>query len=587
MEVTIEQAFQQGVKAHKAGNLQEAERAYQAILQSQPRHPDANHNLGLIAISVDQIEGALSLFKIALDVNPNIEQFWISYVDALVKNNQLNDAKQAIKKAKKKGFDPKKLQALLSQSKCATDTNFPSQSQLNSLLEHYQSGRLNDAEKLATALSQEFPKHHFSWKVLGAIFGQTSRKPEALDAKQTVVALTPQDPSAHYNLGNTLLELGRLHDAETSFIQAITLKPDYVEAHYNLGNTLIELGRLDDAEASFKQVIVLRPDCAEAHSNLGSTLIKLGKLDNAETSFTKAIALKPDYAEAHSNLGSTLIKLGRLDDAEASFNQAIALKPDHAEAHSNLGDVYKEIGKHSKAAQCYEKVLELSSEDSLGVTLKLASLGKRKIPDQTPEKYMKDFYRKKSKKWGGFQNKQSKYRGHLLIEDAFKKTHNPNKQVDILDLGCGTGSLASTLRPYARTLVGVDLSPDMILKAEKNCLYDSLYKKDINHYLAEIINLYDTVIAAAVLIHFFDLENTFFLVKNCLKINGKFIFSIFEGTQKSKDLNSFLMYSHSSEYIAALAQRQNLKIIYMQKDIHEYQNEIPIPSLIYVLEKLS
>ena len=50
MELTIEQALQQGVAAHNAGNLQEAERAYQAIFQCQPTHPDANHNLRLIDI---------------------------------------------------------------------------------------------------------------------------------------------------------------------------------------------------------------------------------------------------------------------------------------------------------------------------------------------------------------------------------------------------------------------------------------------------------------------------------------------------------------------------------------------------------
>ena len=236
---------------------------------------------------------------------------------------------------------------------------------------------------------------------------------------------------------------------------------------------------------------------------------------------------------------------------------------------------------------CFEKVLKLSSEDSLGAILQLASLGKRKIPDKTPEKYMQDFYRKKSKTWGNFEKDQSKYGGHLLIEDAFKKTHNPNKQVKILDLGCGSGSLANTLRPYARTLIGVDLSPDMLFKAEKICLYDSLYKKDINHYLEDILNHYDTVVAAAVLIHFFELENIFSLVKNSLKIDGKFVFSIFEGTQKYKDLNSFLMYSHSSEYITAVAHRQNWKIIYRQKGIHEYHKGIPIPAIIYVLEKLS
>tara|TARA_B100000795_G_scaffold219846_1_gene174239 strand:+ start:74 stop:310 length:237 start_codon:yes stop_codon:yes gene_type:complete len=78
MELTIEQTLQQRVAAHNAGNLQKAERAYQPILQSLAKHPNENHNLGLIAISVNQIEAAMLLFKTALDVYSNIEQFWIS-----------------------------------------------------------------------------------------------------------------------------------------------------------------------------------------------------------------------------------------------------------------------------------------------------------------------------------------------------------------------------------------------------------------------------------------------------------------------------------------------------------------------------
>ena len=63
MELTIEQALQQGVAAHKEGRLQDAERLYRAILQSQPGHPDANHNLGVLAVSVNKAEAALPLFK--------------------------------------------------------------------------------------------------------------------------------------------------------------------------------------------------------------------------------------------------------------------------------------------------------------------------------------------------------------------------------------------------------------------------------------------------------------------------------------------------------------------------------------------
>ena len=79
MELTIEEALQQGVAAHREGKLQDAERLYRAIIQSQPAHPDANHNLGVLAVSVNGVGEAIPLFKAALEANPKIEQFWLSY----------------------------------------------------------------------------------------------------------------------------------------------------------------------------------------------------------------------------------------------------------------------------------------------------------------------------------------------------------------------------------------------------------------------------------------------------------------------------------------------------------------------------
>ena len=112
MELTIEQALQNGLAAHKEGKLQEAERLYNAILQAQPAHADANHNLGVIAVSVNKADVALPLFKTALKANPKIEQFWLSYIDALIKENQLETAKNILAEGKKMGLVGNKVDAL-------------------------------------------------------------------------------------------------------------------------------------------------------------------------------------------------------------------------------------------------------------------------------------------------------------------------------------------------------------------------------------------------------------------------------------------------------------------------------------------
>ena len=270
MQLTIDEALQQGIAAHKEGKAEEAERLYRAILQSQPLHPDANHNLGVLAVTFNKADAALTLFKTALEAKPNVEQFWLSYIDALIKDNQIKNAKRAIKTAKNKGCDSKKLKALLSQSKAPADGKVPSQQQLNNVLEYYQTGRFGDAEKLAISITQEFPEHPFGWKVLGAVLKQTGKKSEAVNANQKAVELSPQDAEAHNNLGVTLQELGRLEEAEASYTQAIALKSDYAEAHNNLGNTFKKLGKLEEAEASYTQAIALKPDYSTARHMLAA-----------------------------------------------------------------------------------------------------------------------------------------------------------------------------------------------------------------------------------------------------------------------------------------------------------------------------
>ncbi len=144
----------------------------------------------------------------------------------------------------------------------------PSQQQLNDLLKYYQTGRYDDAEKLSLSITQEFPKHIFAWKVLGAVLKQTGRINESLIITQKTVQLDPQDAKAHNNLGIIMKELGRLEEAEASYKQAIKLKPELAEAHSNLGFIMQELGRLEEACSAFTQAVNLKPDFTDAYANL-------------------------------------------------------------------------------------------------------------------------------------------------------------------------------------------------------------------------------------------------------------------------------------------------------------------------------
>ena len=471
MELSIDQALQQGVAAHKEGKLEDAERLYRAILQAQANHPDANHNLGVLAVSVGKSLDALPLFKLALEANPKLERFWLSYIDALIKLERFDEAQRVLVEAEKSGVSPETLEVLHQQIRTSPPEDkkntkkgltlsekrkrlaerkkskkrkaqggssgaAPSQDQINHVLGHYQAGRFGEAEALATLLIQLFPKHPFGAKALGVVLRQTGRLAESLAPMQLAVTLSPQDSEAHNNLGVTLKELGKLDEAEASYRKAIALKPDYAEAHSNLGNSLKELGKLDEAEASYRHAIAFKPDYAEAHSNLGNSLKELGKLDASEASCRQAIAFKPDYAEAHSNLGNTLKELGKLDEAEASYRKAIALKPDYAEAYSNLGNALKELGKLDEAEASYRQAIALKSDyaeahSNLGVTLtELGKLDEAEASYRQAIALKPDYARAHSnlgnslKELGRLDEAEASYRQAIALKPDFIQAHD-------------------------------------------------------------------------------------------------------------------------------------------------------------------
>ena len=103
MEPSIEEALNNGIDAHKAGQIEDANKYYTAILNSYPNHPDANHNKGVLMASTGQMKEALHLFKNALEANSGVVQFWKSYIDTLIKLNRHEEAKAVLAEAKNLG----------------------------------------------------------------------------------------------------------------------------------------------------------------------------------------------------------------------------------------------------------------------------------------------------------------------------------------------------------------------------------------------------------------------------------------------------------------------------------------------------
>jgi protein O-GlcNAc transferase len=352
----LEESFQQAIVHHRAGRLQEAEGLYRMILQEQPKHPDANHNLGILAMQVRQGGAALNYFKTALQENPNRSQYWLSYIGALIQSGQMDAARDLIAQGRQRGLHGEDLDALSARMKT------PSSNEINEMFSLFNRGQYPQAEAVARRMTELFPQYGLGWKVLGAALQRPGMEPEALQALLKAAQLLPDDAEVYNNLGNLLQGRGRFFEAEGCYRRALGIKPDYAEACYNLGNALMQQGRLTEAEISYRQATTINPDYAKAYTMLANTLQLQGRDAEAEACYRRSLKLKPDSAETHNNLGSALRELGWMMEAEACYRRALEIRPDFAEIYGNLGVILKEQGRLEEAKACYIRALDIKPD---------------------------------------------------------------------------------------------------------------------------------------------------------------------------------------------------------------------------------
>ena len=103
MNPTIDDVLRKAVNAHKSGQLDEAGRLYDLILATHPKHPDANHNMGALAVGMGDADAAIPFLKTAMESSPNNVQYWVSYIDVLIRVGDLEKAAAILSQAREKG----------------------------------------------------------------------------------------------------------------------------------------------------------------------------------------------------------------------------------------------------------------------------------------------------------------------------------------------------------------------------------------------------------------------------------------------------------------------------------------------------
>ena len=393
----IDQLLLQAISAHRAGQVREADRLYTTILRDQPQHPDANHNMGVLAVGIGKVERGLPFFKTALKANPAKAQYWLSYIDAMIKLERLPAAKAMFDQAKSRGakgdgFDKleRRLQEagneLIEVNQMAVEPA-PKQPNVLDRLKLDQAialankkakeGNTGEAERIYQDVLNRFPKNKkakvrlknlksdsmdkaFIREVNQVIHFMREEKYTDAVSKVKILRSKYNDQELLFNIEGAILHrAGHLEESVIAYKKALKLNPNYAEAIFNLGLVYKDQAEKDQALGCFRKAIEVNPKFAAAHYNKGVVHHELGQIDDAITEYKKAIELNPKYTDALYNIGLAHKEKGEIKTALDCFNTVLTLDPEYVAALNNKGNILQLSGDLDGALLNYQKVIKI------------------------------------------------------------------------------------------------------------------------------------------------------------------------------------------------------------------------------------
>lgn len=369
-----------------------------------------------------------------------------------------------------------------------------------------------------------------------------------------LLAADPAHPDALHYLGLLRHQQARDEEALELIGRALKIAPRYTDAWNNLGNVHLRAGRMPEAEAAYRAALECDAEHAGAWNNLGLTLRARGLYADSAEAYAKLAALAPDFAEAHYQLGLMLRHTSTLASVLDALRRCIEIDPTHARAHYQYGYMLYITGHALDAAEVFRQWLGFDAGNPVARHM-LAACSGEDVPARAADDYVKRTFDDFAESFDEVLLEKLDYHAPDLLAARLAADLGPAAAVRVVvDAGCGTGLCGPWLRPYAQRLIGIDLSPGMLRKADARGVYDRLYEAELTRFLATYPAAFDAIVSADTLCYFGALEDFAAAARASLKPGGWLGYTVErldDADPAPYCIRPHGRYAHRADYVAA------------------------------------
>jgi predicted TPR repeat methyltransferase len=460
------------------------------------------------------------------------------------------------------------------------------------LAELIAAGRIGVARPMLAGLQRLGPPSPRLSELAALLAMREGRLDDAQAELDAGLTAHPSHAALHRRRAEVRHRTGDLAGAALDAAESVVLDPSETSGKAILGVLMTELGRAVDGIRCLREAVAAAPHDPAYRQGLADAYAANGELDAAADTLAGGIALAPQAQELRN--AAVLLAVRRHQFDEALVLAEAARRDGMADAclFGLKGHALSKLGRDEEAAEAYKEALKLGPDDPY-VRHLVASSGWLPEASTAPPDYVRAV----------FDSYADRFDAHLislgyripgvvrgaLLRHAALPEHG--RLGPVLDLGCGTGLVGVAIADLpVGPMVGVDISPRMLARAEAKQLYAGLHEAEITAFLDSDETEYALIIAADVFCYFGAIDALMAAVSRRLQPGGLFIASFEELTGEATDARGWTLggrgrYAHAIDHVAAMAAACGLTVLAMDDEAIRNEAAMPVPGRLAVLQR--